>query len=213
MQNQPAVFSFTGSSIRVIDKSGEPWFVAKDILDALDYSESSKSSRATSHVPEEWRGLHPIHTPSGEQQMTVLSEAGMFFFVNRSDKPKALPFQKWVAGDVLPSIRRTGDYTVPQAPPPAELSVPLADHLALAEEAGDLRDEVAALKDELLEVYRERVPARRVVEKVVYKVPVAATVLMLAYGIPRDKVAEVSGRSRGCLRVHIYTARKEGRLQ
>ena len=46
--------------------------------------------------------------------MLVVSEAGLYFFLARSDKPKALPFQKWLAGDVVPSIRRTGSYSSPQ---------------------------------------------------------------------------------------------------
>lgn len=50
--------------------------------------------------------------------MAVLSEHGLYFFLNRSDKPKALPFQKQVAGEILPSIRKTGRYVHPQADAP-----------------------------------------------------------------------------------------------
>lgn len=95
---------------------------------------------------------------------------------------------------------------------PQELMVPLTDHLAQAEEMGELRDEVAALKDEVLGLYRERYAAQTV-EHVVYKVPVAAVELMLRYNIPRDKVAEVAGRSRMHIRVINHNARKAGRLQ
>ena len=47
--------------------------------------------------------------------MLMLSEQGLYFFVARSDKPRALPFQKWLAGEVLPSLRRTGRYALPEA--------------------------------------------------------------------------------------------------
>ena len=111
-------FSFSPSfTVRVVTIDGEPWFVAKDVLFALDYSESSNPSRMVAHVPEEWRGVNPIHTPSGEQEMHVLSEQGLYFFLGRSDKPKALPFQKWLAGEVLPAIRKTGRYVAPAAQP------------------------------------------------------------------------------------------------
>lgn len=60
------------------------------------------------HVPEEWRGVTSVVTPSGTQEMASLSEQGLYFFLNRSDKPAALPMQKWVAGEVLPTIRKTG---------------------------------------------------------------------------------------------------------
>lgn len=49
--------------------------------------------------------------PGGKQSMPALSESGLNFFVMRSDKPKALPFQEWLAGEVLPAIRKTGSYS------------------------------------------------------------------------------------------------------
>lgn len=111
--------------VRVVDVDGEPWFVARDVLRALDYAEDYNPSRAMQIIPEEWKGVHPMHTPGGEQEMLTISEQGLYFFLGRSDKPKALPYQKWVAGEVLPSIRRTGQYggyalpRVPQSFPDA----------------------------------------------------------------------------------------------
>ena len=67
-------------------------------------------ARTISHVPEQWRGSTLVPTPRGEQEMAVLSEAGLYFFLNRSDKPKALPFQLKVNGEILPSIRKNGLY-------------------------------------------------------------------------------------------------------
>ena len=61
-------------------------------------------------VPEEWKGSNPITTLGGEQEMLIISEQGLYFFLGRSDKPVALPFQKWLAGDVIPSIRKHGLY-------------------------------------------------------------------------------------------------------
>ncbi len=115
MSAQLSTFNFEGKApIRTILRDdGEPWVVAKDAAEALGYSKTSNPARLFAHIPEEWRGVNPIHTPSGIQEMVVLSEAGLFFFLARSDKPKALPFQKWIAGEVLPAIRRTGAYSFP----------------------------------------------------------------------------------------------------
>jgi prophage antirepressor-like protein len=99
------------SEIRVASVRDEPWFVAKDVAERLDYSESSNAARLFGHVPDEWKGVNRIHTPGGAQDMLCLSEPGLYFFLARSDKPKALPFQKWIAGEVLPSIRKTGTYS------------------------------------------------------------------------------------------------------
>lgn len=95
------------------DHDGEPLFVARDVAEALGYSESSNPARLLAHVPEEWKGVKRIHTPGGGQEALCLMEQGLYFFLARSDKPMALPFQKWLAGDVLPSIRRHGLYATP----------------------------------------------------------------------------------------------------
>ena len=94
--------------IRAIERNGEPWFVAKDIAEILGYVWNG--TQRISHIPEEWRGVTSVVTPSGNQEMSVISEQGLYFFLNRSDKPSALPFQKWIAGEVLPSIRKHGGY-------------------------------------------------------------------------------------------------------
>ncbi|AIC11216.1 hypothetical protein D934_06285 [Xylella fastidiosa subsp. sandyi Ann-1] len=103
-------FDFHSHAVRVVMRDGNPWFVAKDVMDALDYAETSNPARVTEHIPSEWKGVNPIHTLGGEQKLLCLAEPGLYFFLGRSDKPKALPFQKWLAGEVLPSIRKTGSY-------------------------------------------------------------------------------------------------------
>lgn len=100
-------FIFEKSPIRVVDEPEGAKVVAKDVAEALGYE---WNARLLDKVPDEWKGVKRIHTPGGFQQMSVLSEQGLYFFLNRSDKPKALPMQKWVAGEVLPSIRQTGGY-------------------------------------------------------------------------------------------------------
>lgn len=105
-------FAFDDALVRTVsDDNGNSWFVAKDVALALGY-EWNGSARIA-HVPMEWRGGTSVVTPFGTQEMLTLSEQGLYFFLGRSDKPKALPFQKWLAGEVLPALRRTGTYTVP----------------------------------------------------------------------------------------------------
>ena len=107
-------FESSSSSSRVIEVDGEPWWVAKDVAEALEYAESTLSNMSDTikHVPDEWKGRVPIPTLGGIQELLCLSEPGLFFFINRSDKPKAIPFQKWLAGEVLPAIRKRGYYGV-----------------------------------------------------------------------------------------------------
>lgn len=66
-------------------------------------------------VPEIWKGRKRFLTVNrGEQEMLCLTEQGVYFFLGRSDKPKAQPYQIWIAQDVVPSIRKTGSYSLNQ---------------------------------------------------------------------------------------------------
>ena len=111
MPNALSQFNFQTNTIRTIAENGEIWFVAKDVAQALEYS-STNMTTIFSAVPEEWKGSKPITTLGGNQKLLMISEQGLYFFLGRSDKPKALPFQKWLAGEVLPSIRKTGTYSL-----------------------------------------------------------------------------------------------------
>lgn len=109
MPNALSQFNFQTNTIRTIAENGEIWFVAKDVAQALEYS-STNMTTIFSAVPEEWKGSKPIATLGGNQKLLMISEQGLYFFLGRSDKPKALPFQKWLAGEVLSTIRKTGAY-------------------------------------------------------------------------------------------------------
>jgi prophage antirepressor-like protein len=111
--NEMVEFAYEGREVRTVIKNGEPEWVAKDVAEVLGYPETSNPARLFAHVPEEWKGVNPIHTPGGMQNMLCLLEPGLYFFLGRSDKPLALPFQKWIAGDVIPSIRKKGFYALP----------------------------------------------------------------------------------------------------
>ncbi|MDR3138453.1 MAG: hypothetical protein LBT95_02140 [Treponema sp.] len=118
-------FAYEGREVRTFMRDGEPWWVGKDVAEVLGYA-SSNMVQIFSHVPGEWKGSNPIATPSGVQNMLCLSEPGLYFFLGRSNKPTASPFQKWIAGEVIPSIRRTGSYSLPGAIPPQAMTPQIA---------------------------------------------------------------------------------------
>jgi prophage antirepressor-like protein len=99
------------------DENDTVWFVAKDIAQALEYELDGGTGKYFSHVPEQWKQGKRISVRSEngvvqEREMLCLTEQGVYFFLGRSDKPKALPYQMWIAGDVVPSIRETGSYSL-----------------------------------------------------------------------------------------------------
>lgn len=89
------------------DDTGEPWFVAKDILDRLELDRT-----AMRKLDDDEKGVDTIHTPGGDQQVSIVSEAGFYKLVLKSRKTEAKAFQRWVTHEVLPSIRKRGGYMV-----------------------------------------------------------------------------------------------------
>ena len=104
-------------SVRTETVNGEIWFVAKDVARALDIT---WSGHTLDSIPQGWQGMVNLTTPCGNyqggglQSLKVINEAGLYKLAFRSNKPEADQFVNWVAGTVLPSIRRTGSYTAGQ---------------------------------------------------------------------------------------------------
>ena len=96
--------------VRIIEKDGEPWFVAKDVAVILGYRDAYTLVR---RLDEDERGTRKVCTPSAEQEMTVINEAGLYNAILCSNKAEAKAFKRWVTHDVLPSIRKTGAYLAP----------------------------------------------------------------------------------------------------
>jgi anti-repressor protein len=115
------IFTFpaTGDPVRSAVIDGEPWFVGRDVAAVLGYANGSRD--ITRHTTERQRREYRIGTPSGEQTAVLISEPGVYRMVMRSNQPRAVEFQDWLAEEVIPAIRRTGRYEVP-----ALLSDPLA---------------------------------------------------------------------------------------
>lgn len=104
-------FAFEDCLVRAHrDEQGNPWFVAKDVCRVLEITDHHQ---AVSNLEEDERGRCIIPTPSGQQEMLIISESGLYSLIFRSRKPQARAFRKWVTSEVLPAIRRTGRYETP----------------------------------------------------------------------------------------------------
>lgn len=99
--------------VRTTVVDGEPWFVGKDIALALGYINTKDA--LSRHVDADDKGGSRITTPSGEQEMTIINESGLYSLVLSSKLPTAKKFKRWVTSEVLPAIRKTGSYSVKQA--------------------------------------------------------------------------------------------------
>jgi len=109
--------TFKNNSVRAFEESGIAWFVASDISKALGYAQAKDMTRM---LDEDEKGRRLVPTMSGSQEMVTINESGMYHALIKSRKPEAKPFRKWVTGEVLPAIRKTGSYTLPTTLTPAQ---------------------------------------------------------------------------------------------
>ena len=96
--------------IRTAEVDGEPWFVGKDVAEALGYAEPR--SAVSKKVEEVDRGVAEMETPSGKQNMTIINESGLYALIFGSKLESAKRFKHWVTSEVLPAIRKHGAYAV-----------------------------------------------------------------------------------------------------
>ena len=98
----------------VLDDKGVVWFVASDVARALGYRDAYNMARI---LDEDEKGTQIVSTPAGDQEMIAINEPGLYHAALKSRKPSARAFRKWVTGEVLPAIRRTGRYGVQSSGP------------------------------------------------------------------------------------------------
>lgn len=109
--NEITPFNFEGNQVRTVVIDKEPYFVGKDVALAIGYKDYTNALK--SHVKAKYKRGWRITTPYGEQEMTLISEPGVYQLAGQSKLPSAEPFQDWVYEQVLPSIRRDGAYVEP----------------------------------------------------------------------------------------------------
>ncbi|MGI5222992.1 BRO family protein [Nocardia sp. CA-290969] len=105
-------FVYEGATVRTVVINGEPWFVLADLCVVLDIA---NPRNVAARLSEDQKGVRSVDTPGGQQPMTLVNESGMYEVVIRSDKPGAVTFRRWLTAEVLPAIRKTGNYSTAPA--------------------------------------------------------------------------------------------------
>ena len=105
-------------NVRIILQDNEPWFVAKDVCECL---EINNSRQALSRLDADEKADVILNDGSQNRNMNTVNEYGLYSLVLSSRKPEAKEFKRWITHDVLPALRRTGNYSmnIPQTLPEA----------------------------------------------------------------------------------------------
>lgn len=100
-------FAYEGRELRTVLVDGEPWFVAADVAAILGYRMASDMTR---RLDDDEKGTHSARTPGGFQNVTIISEPGLYAAILGSQVAEVKSFKRWVTHTVLPEIRRTGQF-------------------------------------------------------------------------------------------------------
>ena len=112
MKNELMIFNNPEfGQVRTIEIGNEPWFVGKDVAEALGYERAAKAVQ--DHVDDDDKDAVPIQDSIGRMQKTpIINESGLYSLILSSKLPTAKAFKHWVTSEVIPSIRKTGSYTI-----------------------------------------------------------------------------------------------------
>lgn len=134
--------------VRTVTIDNEPWFVGKDVAEALGYSDTNKA--VAMHVEEEDKKLNDKSSSSfGQRGATLINESGLYALIFGSKLESAKRFKHWVTSEVLPAIRKTGSYQKPKS---------VLEQLQLAQQAILEVDEKITAVDEDLQNFKQDMP-------------------------------------------------------
>lgn len=154
--NDLKLFVFEGSTLRTVEIDGISYFIGADVATILGYSNVSDALRThvddedrMSEIVKESQILQNTNIVNKSQRMVnvdLINESGLYSLILSSRMPKAKKFKRWVTHEVIPSIRRTGGYQVPQTPEEKlKLTMEAASHLD--KRLTDVEDEITDMKE------------------------------------------------------------------
>lgn len=120
-------FTFNSKAIRVTDQNGDPWFILRDLLDAM-----GSATKVTDAVESIKQGLGegfandvPLQTKGGIQKTIIVSESAATYLLSRSNTEKGRELNRFIHVEVLPSIRKTGKYEAAPSNPAQNFNDPI----------------------------------------------------------------------------------------
>ena len=128
MNSDLQLFNFENQRVRTLTVNEEPYFVGKDVATILGYKNGSRD--INTHVDEEDKLRYQISTAGQMRDQILINESGLYSLILSSKLPNAKKFKRWVTSEVLPAIRKTGSYQLPQTPEELlSLTVQATNHL------------------------------------------------------------------------------------
>lgn len=187
--------------IRTVTIDNEPWFVGKDMAEALGYSNARDA--IGKHVADEDKGVAKCDTLRGKQDLTIINESGLYALIFGSKLESAKRFKHWVTSEVLPAIRRHGAYMTDQT-----LEKALTSPDFLIQLATQLKNEQE--KNVALTADNERMKPKEIFADAVAASHTSILIGDLAKLLKQNGVETGQKRLFGWLREHGYLIKRKG---
>lgn len=148
--------------IRTVEINGEPWFVGKDVASALGYSNTRDALAKHVDDDDKMDGVAIRDAIGREQTPVFINESGLYSLILSSSLPSARQFKRWITSEVLPSIRKSGAYSMIDQAVPETPAGGVADLIRITRrvllESGSTQQDVRQMTKELYQTYHVRVP-------------------------------------------------------
>jgi prophage antirepressor-like protein len=113
IKSEMQTFGYSGEDVRIVIRDGDPWFVAADVCEILDITNTHE---AVGRLDNDEKLTATLSWSGQNRSMWIVSEPGLYSLIDTSRKPEAKKFRRWIFHEVLPSIRKTGGYQVNGTP-------------------------------------------------------------------------------------------------
>lgn len=180
-------FHFQNFPFNVVELNGEPWFIAKEVCKILEHTNHKVAIQSLD--ADEVRKVYLIDNLGREQEKNIINESGLYTLILRSNKPNAKIFRKWVTNEILPSIRKTGIYSIN--------SSSLIEQNTILMKIISLQEQVINLTKEL-ETAQNQPKYRLVTEAEKSEI-----ISLFHLGMPKKAIARKLGRHPKTIRYHL----------
>jgi anti-repressor protein len=192
-QEENAVMTFSNPAfgqVRSMEIGGEPWFVGRDVAEALGYGEGKSPANAIAkHVDDEDKGVTELMTPGGKQKVTVINESGLYTLILSSKLPTAKQFKRWVTAEVLPAIRKHGMYARNELLENPDLLIAALQEIKKERERSSRLEEANLQKEQIIQ---ELQPKATYYDQILQsKTPVAISQIAKDYGMSARKMNQL----------------------
>lgn len=180
-------------TIRILMINGEPWFVGKDVAEALGYKNTRVALQ--DNVKPKHKGVTKVTTFGGEQDMVIIDEPGLYRLISHSNLPAAEDFQDWIYEELLPTVRKTGSYSLQKSDsymiedPIERASRWIEEQRAHQEKVKALESQVV-VKDQQLALMQPKAEFFDAVTDSKKAIPLGDAAKILDMGIGRNKLFE-----------------------